>query len=672
MATIKLETFAPGTPAVQATTFISKLQNAVNNAAAGTVIDCTSYTGRINFRAPINITKSVTLLFGNITLGYTGPSNTNMFNVYAPNVKIKGVRNTGTGNSDLSVTRFLMTTQGAGYHIFVGATAEMAESQNWVSRYGFELHDIELKGIASIIEVDDDEESSVYSRTGAGGLHIIKGSPFSSTEYIDDVVLSNVLVDGTRNHGILMLGARSSTLKNCTVLNAGGHGFVMDSGKSNMIESCRAESCKLAGFYIKEEQYTSLEGCLTKLSGLGYFLRSTKSVTLSSCGAENNIDRGMQPYNYDVTVKVPMTFTIDDVGPLHQYAFDGSSYLVYGQQNYDYCGGDAQTTRYGYTCIEGKQVRQLQVSTSNIGFECAQNGDCPQGFKCVDNLSVADINNTNEWEKIGAKPSGGEIYRGPGFQMHITNGNSGRIELHTGWGDAEELRVYGVLETEDYGYVKFGTRSPRRTGGPAGRRLKSILIPDNNSNCPCAVDADCPAGFKCESKGNYCIPDTESVDVNNDPLWSLLGNKPGINTPVYQHAFLPVQYHEGWTNAEDLFQRMYQRNNNSAFDFTNEATVLNACYSHDPGNRGTSIFYVNGMTTHFKCVNAFYNTEILNPVMKQPFGTKYKIMFMMNTGETWDRWPSYSIEGGHIQTYVYNNAPDFDYLMVSDVLDMTD
>lgn len=663
MATIKLETFAPGGPAVQATTFISKLQNAVNNAAAGTVIDCTSYTGRINFRAPINITKSVTLIFGNITLGFTGPSNTNMFNVYAPNVKIKGVRNTGTGNSDLSVTRFLMTTQGAGYHIFVGATAEMAESQNWVSRYGFELHDIELKGIASIIEVDDDEESTVYSKTGAGGLHIIKGSPFSSTEYIDDVVLSNVLVDGTRNHGILMLGARSSTLKNCTVLNAGGHGFMMDGGKSNIIESCRAESCKLAGFHIKEEQYTSLEGCLTRLSGLGYFLRSTKSVILTSCGAENNIDRGLQPYNYRVTVNVPMTFTIDDVGPSHQYAFDGSSYLVYGQQNFDYCGGDAQTTRYGYTCIDGKQVRQLQASTSNIGFDCGTNGDCPEGFKCVEGVCVADANN-NVWTKAGAKPSGGEIYRGPGSQMHDPNGNGG-IELHTGWGDAEELRVYGSAGTEDYGHVKLLLKGKKR-------RLKSILVPDVNSDCPCAIDADCPEGFKCDSKTNYCLPDTESVDANDAPLWTLLGNKPGIDTPVYQHATLPVQYHDGWTNAEDLFQRLYTVNNNSAFDFTNEATVLNACYSHDPGNRGTSIFYVNGMTTHFKCVGACYNTEMLNPIMKQPFGTKYKMMFIINVGESYDRWPSHNIEGGDLSSYTYSTTPDFDYLMVSDVLDLTD
>jgi len=144
MATIKLETFAPGTPQVSATNFVAKLQNAVNNAAPGTVIDCTSYAGRVNFRTPINITRSVTLLFGNITLGYTGAGNTNMFNVYAPNVKIKGVSRAGVSTTDQSVTRLFMTTQGAGYHIFVGATAEMAETQSWVSRHGFELHDIEL------------------------------------------------------------------------------------------------------------------------------------------------------------------------------------------------------------------------------------------------------------------------------------------------------------------------------------------------------------------------------------------------------------------------------------------------------------------------------------------------------------------------------------------------
>lgn len=670
MATIKLETFTPGTPVVNLTNFAAKLQNAVNNAAPGTVIDCTSYSGRVNFRTPINITRSVTLLFGNITLGYTGAGNTNMFNVYAPNVKIKGVSRAGVNSTDQSVTRLFMTTQGAGYHIFVGATAEIAETQNWVSRHGFELHDIELKGVASIIEVDDDNESAVYSKTGAGGLHIIKGSPFSSTEFIDDVVLSNVLVDGARNHGIYILGARSSALKNCTVLNAAGHGFMMDGGKSNIIESCRAESCKLAGFHIKEEQYTTLEGCLTRLSGLGFFLRSTKSVTLSTCGAENNIDRGRQPLNYKVTVNVPMTFTIDDVGPVHIFAFDGSSYLVYGQQNYDYCGGYAQTTRYGYTCIEGKQVRQLQVSTSNIGFECGTNGDCPQGFKCVQGVCVADSNN-NVWVKVGAKPSGGNIYRGPGSHMHDPNGNGG-IEFHTGWNEGEELRVYGSADTEDYGYVKLLLGGLGVPGGGKKRRLKSILNPNGNSGCPCAVDADCPEGFTCDSQTNYCVPDTNSVDANDAPLWTLLGNKPNIDTPVYQHATLPVQLHTGWGEAEDLIQRMYYRNNNSAFDFANEATVLNACYSHDPGNRGTSIFYVNGMTTHFKFVDAFYNTEIINPIMKQPFATKYKMMFLYNSAEGWDRLPSYSLEGGNMSTYQYTTTPDLDYLQVADVLDLVD
>jgi len=663
MATVKLETFSPGLPVVQAASFAAKLQNAVKNAAPGTVIDCTSYSGRITFRAPINITRSVTLLFGNLTLTYSGTGNTNMFNVYAPNVKIMGAsRSTTVG--DAGVTQFVMNGAGAGYHVFVGATVEMAEQENWVSRNGFELRNVELKGIASDIAVDDDQQSTLYNSTGAGGVHIIKGSPFSESEFINDVVLQNVVVNGTRNHGILILGAMSAIIENCTVLNAAGHGFMLDSGKSNIINSCRAESCKLAGFMIKDEKYTLIDGCMTKLSGLGYFLRSTKSVTLNSCGAENNIDRGIQPYSCKVTVNVPMTFTIDDIGVTNQLSFDGSSYLVYGQTSSSDCNNSFASSRYGYTCVDGTQIRRLLVGEGlSNSFVCSRDGDCPDGFMChEEGVCVPDVTN-QVWLQIGAKPGGGAIYRGPGIKTH--DAADGSIELHTDWDDGEEYRIYGSSDTEDYGYVKLSR------AGKGKRRLKSIIVSGGNSGLACSETEPCPEGFTCDLVNGYCRPDLSSVDADNNPLWRLLGDKPDILLPVYEGPF-GIQFHTGWGDADELVQRLYTQQNNTDFDFTNEGTVLNACFSKDPGNRGTSITYLNGQTTHFKCVDAFYNVRIQNPVIKQPFGTKYKMMFLKNDYEAWDRYPSFRLEGANVSSYRYRVEDDFDFIQIADVLDLID
>jgi hypothetical protein len=647
MATIKLETFAPGNTQVLANNFLTKLQNAVNNAPNGSVIDCTSYTGRISFRVPVNITRSVTLLFGNVTLNFSGAANQNMFNVYAPNVKIKGVNNTNAG-----ATQFAMAAGGSGYHIFVGATAPMAEQQNWASRHGFELHDIQLKGIASVVERGKDETAD-YTVVGCGGLHIVKGSPFSHSEFIDDVVLQNVQVNGARNHGILILGARGAVVNNCTVINAGGHGFMLDSGKSNVMQSCRAEACWLAGFLIKEEKYTSLEGCLATLSALGFFMRATKSVTLTSCGAENNVDRTENeqvrlPLAMNVPVHVPLTFILDDIGRDYSGVYNGTNYLVAGGFNDTDCGRTG-SMRYGYVCTGKTLCPQIITSTTRL----TQTDD---GFKEENGYRVPDLE-SGWWYQVGTKPTG-PIYAYDGHASQPHQNEYQRIEFHTGWGDAEDLRIYGQQDPEEFGYTTI-----------EGRRVRQLILSDGATELkPAETDPICPLGFKNED--GQCAFSKEAQDGNGNLIWNYIGEKNGGS--VYMHPTGILKYDNVDVN-DPIMREIYQTNNSTLTDFTNDGTVLQACYSKDPGNRNGSVFYANAGTTHIRALNYFYNLNIISPILSQRLGCKYLIRIDVNL-KSYEgvAWPNYRMTGFSYASLHYQEESDLDYIKKADILDNLD
>jgi hypothetical protein len=649
MATIKLETFTPGNAQILATNFITKLQNAVNNAPNGSVIDCTSYTGRISFRVPVNITRSVTLLFGNVTLNFSGAANQNMFNVYAPNVKIKGVNNTNAG-----ATQFAMAAGGSGYHVFVGATQAMAEKEGWVSRHGFELHDVELKGIASIIK-DTEESKPNYGFIGCGGVHIVKGSPFSHSEFIDDVVLQNVQVNGARNHGILMLGARGAVVNNCTVINACGHGYMLDSGKSNVMQSCRAEACYLAGFLIKGEKYTSLEGCLATLSGLGFFVRATKSVTLTSCGAESNVDRtenqkiGM-PQSMNVPVYVPLTFMLDDIGR-NKGTFNGTNYVISGGFSVSEDCARAEDARYGYVCTGKVLCPQIITKTTLL-----KEGD--EGFINNNGTIVPDLE-SGMWYQVGTKPTGSiYAYDGKAYQPHQEENQ--RVEFHTGWGDAEDLRIYGQQDPEEYGYTTI-----------EGRRVRQLISADNTTQLQAYEKGypQCPPGFYTDG-GGWCYPDTKLTDDNGNLIWNYIGDKNGGS--VHQHPAGIIKYDAVYTDQTPL-REIYKSNNSALTDFTNEGTLLQACYSKDPGNRKGSVFYTNPKTAHIRAMQSYYSLRISVPVISQRLACKYLIRFELGDRRIEESpWPNYRLEGFAYENAQYQEEGDMDFVKIADILDLTD
>lgn len=334
MATIKLETFAPGTPGNTSTAlFASKLQNAVTTAASGTVIDCTSYTGIINLSNSITITRSVTLLFGNLRLNLN-TAGRNMFNVFAPNVSIIGVSRSTSSTAGDGKTVFAMasTTSGA-FHIYCANNQSSGTSSNWASYSGLTVENLDLLGVQSTYTSSGGTVS--YTTRGVGGIVVAEGNPGQTNTNVQNVLISNVFINGATAHGIMIYGGMTSKIQKCRVTNAGGHAYYIAGGSTSMsLDTCYALSSKLAGFCIHGSNYSTLNNCAADNCGVGYWLRSSGSISLVGCGAEASVVQGGIPNNLGLTLPSSAgNITINDIGSDNVDYIAGTSYFLSGGES---------------------------------------------------------------------------------------------------------------------------------------------------------------------------------------------------------------------------------------------------------------------------------------------------------------------------------------------------
>jgi len=304
-----------------------KLIFAGANAVAGSVIDCTSYTGTQAIARTINVTRSLTFVFGNVTLltNFTsGDINSHIFWVLADNVRIEGVSRTSNATAN-GYTRFVFTNQARGYHVFVGNNTASGGT-TWNTYNNFSMANIDCQGIQSVIT--NSSGSPVYGTTGSGGVFVLSGNPSSATSTVSNVRIDNVWVSGTRTHGIFLYNAVNSKLTNCRVSSTAGYGIFLYKGKGNSLDTCFATGCNLAGFSIKENNYTSLTSCASDSNGMGYILDESMNCTLTSCGAEANVIRVTQPNNLGITMAASTPFTLTDIGAEAAFRFKGTSFWL--------------------------------------------------------------------------------------------------------------------------------------------------------------------------------------------------------------------------------------------------------------------------------------------------------------------------------------------------------
>jgi len=299
------------------TNFGSKLQTAINTLNTGSIIDCTYYTGSQTISSSITINKPITILLGNSDINVNFTTYTTSSHAFTisntSGVIIKGLGRSPKSDTQLSPTRVTMANTGSGYHIF------------GTGSNGITIQDLDLVGVQS---------SNYNLTTGAGGVCFLEPNPGVSQagNTINNILLSNLFIDGTRDHGIYFVGSIMSNVKDCRISNAGGHGFFTTEGStSTKFENCYASSGKLAGFCIHNTSYSTLENCAAENFGAGYWIRSAFNISLIGCGAEMNKLSGALP-NSDLGITFG-GYLIDDWTNDFKSFISGSSYVLTGGKN---------------------------------------------------------------------------------------------------------------------------------------------------------------------------------------------------------------------------------------------------------------------------------------------------------------------------------------------------
>ncbi len=642
MATFKLENLGPAPlGSTLGIYFEAKLKNAISSSPPGSIIDCSSYTGRIDIKSTIVITKSLTILLGNCYLNYLGDSD--MFQIKAPNVKLYGVSRSTENTTDSGSTTLRFAYNNRGYHIFCGQTDQLSgERSGWGSNSGLEIKNIDFVGFNSVIT--EDEGYPIYTTRGSGGIIAIAGSPFTYCRSINDVVVDNITMNGCKHYGLFMMGAANAKISNITIYSAPIHGIYMLQSKQSIIDTCNVSGVNLAGIFLDRSNNISVTSCKSIECGLGYWVKASKSCTLDSCLAKDGLVRSTQPYDNGVDFPGVHAFRVDDVGTPYIDIFKGTGYLISGTPNY---GPDTTDVNgsfpYGYTGLGGVLTPLLLSGTGETSLPCGEG--CPAGFKCSDDGYCMPDLSSQLWKLSNYKPSGGAIYDGPsGQSLHTGWGNSS-FQLHTVWGEAEDYRIYGNCDPTE-GYISVNSLN-----------FRQIITSDLISNVSCPGGDECPTGFMCD--GGVCVPDAPG------PTWTLIGNKPGGGGPVYVHTS-GVQFHTGWGEAEDLVQKLYYNNNEDITDFTSVDNTVISCESVTPGKSLTSAAYINETTAHFIIHGASYRNNIISPKIKG-YATKFAIRVT-------------ELDANSIPDANFINIPDpsvnsdnpepanFDYLRINDVL----
>lgn len=291
-----------------------KLINALADASDGDVLDCRkSSVNQIHERVIVDKSVTILLPYGEITC-YPA-AGTDIFDIRADGVTISGE---GRAEDINNLVGTYISMGNGRYHFYSRGNSLLT------------ISDLSCKGYKSSSEPRD--EVKVFN--GNGGIYIEKQNP-GTTEAdnnVNCIILNNLFVHGTYAHGIYVDTPILSLFRNIRIGETTGHGFFCWGGTSSTWQNCYVSSADYAGFCIYQHTYGSMLGCSSEYAGIGYWLRSSNSVTLNGCGVEYATNRGGTVYSLglETTDSGSNPVPIPDISTDYPDIFRGSSYVVTG------------------------------------------------------------------------------------------------------------------------------------------------------------------------------------------------------------------------------------------------------------------------------------------------------------------------------------------------------
>lgn len=321
---------------------------------AFTTIDCTYFTGTWTFLQTVVIAYPVTLKLGNCHIVSKGE---NVFDVRSNNVKIEGVNRstdrTATSVANMTVVELdqselnvaVWNDSQKGYHIYSHG------QKNCQYRNMFLLGRRTTLGRQC--------GNSSYPINGWGGVYIEPEVPCTtiSGNTVNATVIENLLIDGTKVHGIYIDTPILSFIRNCRLSNVAGHGVYVNGGTTMTLEGVYVASCQLAGFCLHGVTYCAVINSVAEYCGIGWWVRSSFNVSIFSPGVEHSVCSGYNlwerehtadsKYGFNVVASDGngQTYRVNDVpndsvslggvSVHYKNMFVGIAYLVTGGRNID-------------------------------------------------------------------------------------------------------------------------------------------------------------------------------------------------------------------------------------------------------------------------------------------------------------------------------------------------
>lgn len=263
--------------------------NAALNDTENSVIDMTRFTGNITCKSKFVIERPVTIKLGNARITM---EDTNFFEIKSNNVTVIGVGRSSdysTLNEDDNVTTLILNAEPEndctiGYHIYSRGNKNCT------------FKNMNLVGVPSELGTQFDDQSN-YPK-GIGGIYIEKGKPevTEGGNTCNNMIIEDILIDGTRTHGIYIDTPILSALRNIRLSNVAGHAIFINSGTSILMDNVYAASCNMSGFCLLGVRYSSLINCVAENCGNGIWLRGCANISILSPGIESTYERGNKPW----------------------------------------------------------------------------------------------------------------------------------------------------------------------------------------------------------------------------------------------------------------------------------------------------------------------------------------------------------------------------------------